>query len=1185
MKPFVHLHVHTEYSLLDGAARIKKLVKTCKEMGMPAIAITDHGNMYGAVKFFEVCKAAGVKPIFGCEFYVCDNIKEKNSKGKNSHLVLLAKNEEGYRNLCILNSISFVDGYYYKPRIDYKILKEYSNGLVCLSACVAGDIPQYILQQNYEEAEKLIKWFKEVFKEDFYLELQNHGLEEQLVVNAKLREYAKRFNIKLVATNDVHYIYKEDALLQDVLMCVQMQKQLDDPNRLKFACDEFYLKSYDEMKKALPQDEAALDITLEIADKCNYQMEFGHYVYPKYVPDNGEDPVDFLKDLLEKGLIYRYGEITPEIRERADKELNLIVSQGFVEYFLTVWDFINYARNNEIEVGPGRGSGAGSIVAYAIGITSIDPIARHLIFERFINAERQTAPDFDVDICDARRQEVISYVEKRYGKERVVKIVTFTNMAAKAAIKDIARVLRMPYAEVDKITKAIPFNYTRPDVVKKAFGFYKPKEGDADYGTVYGIPELVEMYNSSDLVKKVIDLAIKLEDTPRNCSIHASGVVIAPDRVDKFVPLSRNGNDITTQFEFGELDKVGLLKMDFLGLRNLHDIGKTIKYVHENYGVEIDFSTCKYDDPKVFKMIAAGDTTAVFQLEGGGMKKFMRELKPTCIEDVIAGIALFRPGPMDSIPKYVHNKHHPEDLTYEHPLLKPILDVTYGCIVYQEQVMAICQQLAGYTLGQADYVRWMMGKKKAELMRKEVEYFVYGKPAEGNSTAIDGVVKRGLSEELGKKIWAQMEAFGRYAFNKSHSAAYSVVAYQTGFLKRYYQPEYLTAVLNNRITNLTEIKKYINYAKSEKIKVLPPDINKSEVFFSVKKKQIRFGLSALKGVGENVCFQIVKEREKNGRFSDLDDFLKRTVAFGINKRLIESMIFSGAFDCFGKKRSELASVYELALERAVQDRKNRETGQLSFFDVFAKDDSVGTKYPVLPEIGNFEKLKKEKEVIGIYLSGHPLDSFIDKINSFTFNSSMIAEEETEKFENEEGGEESNVELSSNYGIADGTKVNCGGIITNVHKVLKKNNGQQMAILQIEDMVGTFEVMLFNKVYESCKFNVAEDKIVGIDGRFSSRNGQRPIIVAEKIEFFDETEENGGILKEEKSSHSLFLRFDLNDEQQKLRVEEILNSYPGEISVFVQSGKKLFDMKTKVSAKNGCISELTAVLGSENIKIK
>ena len=811
MKEFVHLHLHTEFSLLDGLARIDKLVKIVKERGWKACAMTDHGNMHGTIKFFEACVTNGIKPIIGSEFYITHDMHSRSNKADTGHLILLAKNNEGYQNLLKLSSFAFTEGMYYKPRIDYKLLKQHSEGVICLSACLAGHIPQAILRHDYEEAEKLALWYKDVFKDDFYLEIQNHGIKEQQEVLVKLTEMSQKLGIKLVATNDVHYLNKEDAELQDILMCVQMGKTYDDPDRMKYETQEFYLKTYEEMLEALPGYEEALDITNEIADKCHVSIktkslreayEDGNTNVPEecrlgakenfipaYIPETGESPYEFLSRMAWEGLERNYKVIPDEYRERLQFELDIIKNMGFVEYFLIVWDYINFARNNNIPVGPGRGSGAGSLVAYTTGITQVDPMRYDLYFDRFINPERVSMPDFDVDFCMDRRGEVIEYAKRRYGYDHVSNIVTFGNMQAKNAIKDVARVLRYPYAETDKITKEIPGKPLKKGAVLGAYFGTTGKEEDKQYL----IPELRKMYEEDEMVKKIVDMAIKLEGVPRNMSMHAAGVLISPDTVYTYVPLAKSGEDIVTQFDMNELEHLGLLKMDFLGLRTLTDIHKALQYVYENHNVVIDFSKMEYDDPAVFELISSGNTEAVFQLESAGMKRFMKDLQPTCLEDVIAGISLYRPGPMDFIPQFVQGKKNPESIHYEDPCLEPILNNTYGCIVYQEQVMRIFQVMGGFSLGGADNVRRIMSKKKPHLLPPEEEKFINGfVDPEGIRPSIPGAIKLGHSKEVSKKVFDQMAKFAGYAFNKSHATAYAYVTYQTAYLKVHYEVEFLT---------------------------------------------------------------------------------------------------------------------------------------------------------------------------------------------------------------------------------------------------------------------------------------------------------------------------------------------------------------------------------------------------------
>ena len=1197
MTDFVHLHLHTEYSLLDGIARIDQVTKRAKELGMPAIAITDHGNMYGAVKFYDACRDNDIKAIFGCEFYVANDLYVKNGKSKYAHLVLLAKDEVGYNNICMLNTIAFKDGFYYKPRIDYKTLEKYHEGVVCLSACLAGDIPQAIMSRNFDEAERLVKWFKDLFGDDFYLEVQNHHLPEQIEVNAKLYEYAEKFNVKLVATNDVHYINKEDAEMQDVLMCVQMGKTVDDPDRLKLPGNEFYLRTGDEMAELFPDHPEALANTLEIADKCNYKFTYGHYLFPKYEPITGEEPLVYLRKLIDDGVKRKYGEYTDVIRERIERELGVITKQGFVEYFLIVWDYINAARNMGISVGPGRGSGAGSIVAYLIGITNIDPLKYDLLFERFLHTERVSAPDFDVDFEDCRRQEVIGYVREKYGEGRVAKIITFGTMAAKNAIKDVGRAMKVPYSELDAITKAMPnkvvkdgkeIEIKRPCILMKSFGFWKPKEGAKDYGVDYSVPELVAMYNENPDVKKVVDIAMKLEDAPRQTSTHACGVIIGKDNLEKFIPESRNGEDITTQFTGVEMEHLGHLKMDFLGLRNLSDIRMAIQYVKENYGVEIDFEHSDYADAEVYKLIASGNTKAIFQIESGGFQNFMKELRPTCIEDIVAAVSMYRPGPMNAIPRFVHNKHNPDKVTYAHPILEPILKPTYGCIVYQEQVMRIVQDMAGYTLGQADMVRRMMGKKQVDKMQKEKAVFLYGREEfvdkDGKlNTAIDGAIKRGVPEEVASSVWAEMEDFAKYAFNKSHAAAYSLVTYQTAYLKCYYEAEFLTAVINNRITNSDEIKNYITYAKEEKIEVLPPDINKSDTYFTVKDNKIRFGIAALKNVGVNVVDQIIAERKANGDFKDLNDFVNRLDTSLLNKRCVESLILSGAFDCFGAKRSQMMRVYPQIIEKAVSDRKHIASGQFSLFGDVLKDDKTNIiSMPDIPEYFDQVKLKLEKEVAGIYVSGHPLANFVDEMKTFNFNGGMLQVEETPDDMLEEREEENKYD-----GLTDGMDVVCGGIITEMKKVYSKRDGSEMAIIKVEDLYGSFDAMLFSKTYTMNKDILLVDNIIKIKGKLSIND--RGVIV--RVENIGKIEDKNIITdtakhEEKKIVPKLYLMYDLTDKELSQEIYSLLKSYPGESPVIVKCSvqNKPFQLGIKVNPKGFLINELHAYIEDDYIKV-
>ena len=1080
-KPFVHLHLHTEYSLLDGATRIDTLFDACKEKNMPAVAITDHGNMYGAYHFYCLAKKKGIKPIIGCEFYMADDLTVKSGDVKRefNHLVLIAKNNTGYKNLVKLNSIGFVDGYYYKPRIDFKTLSQHSEGLICLSACIAGQLPRLLRDGMWEEARKLVKQYKELFGEDYYIELQDHGIADEIYVMPKLIKIAEEFGVELVATNDVHYLKESDAEMQDILLCVQTGKFFDDPGRMRFEGTQFYLKDYDEMAEKFSYVPQALENTLKIAEKCNVSIE-KKPLLPPYKPDNGMTPYEFLKDLLEKGLKRRYKEITPEIRQRADYELEVVSKMGFVEYYLIVWDFINYAHEHGIPVGPGRGSGAGSIIAYAIGITQVEPLRYGLIFERFLNPERVSMPDFDIDFCMDRRGEVIDYVIEKYTKPRVAQIVTFGRMKAKNAVKDVCRVLRVPYAEGDKITKLIPLNAT----LKNAFGLDGKNEG---------VPELMEIYKDYSM-KRVIDLAIALEDMPRQTGMHAAGVVICREDLSDNVPLQRSGDDITTQYNMKEVEELGLLKMDFLGLRTLTDIDKTIKIVKETTGEEFDFEDCQYDDPNVFELIASGNTDAVFQLESGGMKRVMKDLKPDCLEDIIAGISLYRPGPMQFIPDYIKGKRDPKSVHYAHPMLEPILGVTNGCMVYQEQVMQICRSLAGYSYGQADEVRRAMGKKKMDVMALHRNYFINGKVNDNGEVEIEGAVRRGVPKETAELLFDQMYAFAQYAFNKSHAAAYAYVSYQTAYCKRYHPVEYLAAVLNNRITNIDDIKKYIAYGKENNIDFLPPDINKSGVSFTVENGKIRFALAAIKNIGSGSMEKIVEERKTRGDFVSLEDFLKRVESQYLNKRLVENLIKSGAFDCFKVSRAQMVSVFEPLMEMVYADKKKKESGQFSMFDLVENAAPAVVALPKsnIKEFPNKLKLSYEKEVLGLYVSGNPLDEYGEKLKAFTFNTGMVAFSE----------DDDDFESSQKQSDWEGKEVSLAGVLEELKKIATRS-GKTMAVGRLEDLHGSIELTFSPWYYEKIiKDKVEQDSVVTVTGKISFRQDKASLLV-DKLEVWSE----------------------------------------------------------------------------------
>ena len=1196
MGDFVHLHVHTEFSLLDGIARINKLVDITKERGYSAVAITDHGNMYGTLQFFEECVKAGIKPIIGCEFYICHDLHKKQGKDDIGHIILLAKNNKGYHNLMKLNEIAFCDGFYYKPRIDYETLAQHSEGVICLSACLAGHIPSLIMQRRFDEADALALKLKGMFAEgDFYLEIQNHNIPEQKIVNQYLAEMSKKFNIKMVATNDVHYLYKEDAEMQDVLMCVQMGKYLDDTDRLKFSTDEFYLKTYEEMMDAMQGFEEAVANTVEIAEKCEvvirtkslgeipfvdakYKLPASKNYIPVYTTSTGEEPYEFLKRISYEGLYKNYKKVTQDLIDRLEMELQIIKEQGFVEYFLIVWDYIHYAESQGIPVGPGRGSGAGSLVAYCSGITKIDPIRYSLFFERFINKERVSMPDFDVDFCMDRRGEVIEYVKRRYGVDHVAGIGTFGCMQAKNAIRDVARVLRTPNPDVMKITKLIPSKLPdgikKPPVLKYYFGTTGKPENDK-----YIIPELRELYDNDENIKRIADMAIKLEGVPRNTSQHACGVLIAPEPVANFVPVAKTDNERVTQYSMIELEHLGLLKMDFLGLRTLTDIKKACDYIYQNYGKKIDFYNMSYDDPKVFEMLAEGKTDAVFQLESAGFKKFMKELKPTCLEDIIAGVSLYRPGPMDSIPKFVRNKQNPDEVVYDDPCLENILDVTYGCIVYQEQVMKIVQVMGGYSLGQADNIRRIMGKKQVDKIDKEREKFIYGWEDPEGKKSIPGAIKLGHDAKVADKIFNEMKEFAKYAFNKSHAAAYAHVTYQTAYLKCYYETEFITAILNDRITNADDLKKYVSFARSEGIEVLPPDINKSLTYFNVENKSIRFGLGGLKHVGTAVTDNIIKEREQNGLFKSFDDFISRAVQVGVNKKAIECLILSGAFDCFGYARSQYMAVYEKLVERAIKDKKSNQLGQISFF---GEDKIVDTTdYPDIKEFNKKTLLKYERDIIGVYMSGHPLQDYVKRFEDFTLTSDMLTSNSQDEIsEDDEFSEEQNTNESN---LQDGQPFVCGGIITEVNKKRSKS-GREMCYVKLEDLKGTLEITFFSNAFAKYRNIIEEDNLVTIKGRINIRDGMAPSAVGEVVILWKDEDES---VTKAKQKQRLCLRFDTKNPDVYSKVKNSIASYPGETPVVIKcsSSNKVFNYQQQVRINNYLLNELRGIIGNENIVVQ
>ncbi len=1182
---FVHLHVHTEYSLLDGAARISKLVKIAKAENAGACAITDHGNMYGAYKFYNACKEAGIKAIIGCEIYIVDNMDVKEPSEHRAHMILLCKNNTGYYNLCKINTAAWTRGFYYKPRIDYEFLQAHHEGLICLSACLAGHIPHYLILDQYDEAKKYAVRLQQMFGEDFYLEVQDHGIALQKKVNQGLIKLSKELGIELVATNDIHYLYHDDAPMQDALMCIATQSKVNERDRMRFETDQFYYKTVEEMSALFPDLPQAITNTGVIADKCDCHPFAKADLIPAFTSPTGEDNVTYFKRLAEAGLKRLYGEITPEIQARYEKEFHVIHSQGFIDYYLIVADFMRFAREHDIPIGPGRGSGAGSILAYALGITKLDPLQYNLLFERFLNMERRSMPDFDLDFCCKRRGEVIDYVVEKYGRDNVCQIVTFGTMAAKAAIKDIARVFDMPYSEVDKITKPIEINQKqKPPYLEYIFGLKdvskvedpeKRAKEQAKYDDLYK-PELAELYRNDPQVKKIVDMAIKVEGFPRNCSVHAAGVIICKEIVGNVCPLAKNGGILTSQYDKGEVEELGFLKMDFLGLITTTDIDGAIKDIKKQLGITVDFYNMPYDDQNVYKMIAVGDTDAVFQLESGGMKKFMRDLKPDCIEDLIAGVSLYRPGPMDMIPNYCRNKHHPEETVYDHPLLKDILKETYGQIVYQEQVMQIFQVLAGYSLGQADIVRRAMGKKKVAEMEKQKKIFING-DAKMN---IKGAVNNGVPPDVAANIFAKMEKFAGYAFNKSHAACYAFLAYQTAYLKYYYYSFFMASMINNRINKWDDMTHYIAEVRAKGKTILPPDINRSEAVFTVEKDlSIRFGLSAIKNVGEGIVAQIITEREANGPYQSFIDFCTRVPAEALNKRCLESLILAGCFDTLGAYRSQLMSIYPAVVKLIANDKKAEDAGQIT---LFATTVNVDVPLPQIPEYDDFTKLRFEKEYVGLYLSGHPLQPYAAEFNKYNFNTGKMPREQND----DEPTDDESTPDADNEQVADGTAVTMGALVTNIKKVYTKAKHDEMAILTVEDLYGTGDVMLFPKSWAAVKNILTTESVAKFSGKISVRDGQSPIIIADTVELLNRPK-NAPLIAEPDTPKKLYLRFNLQDTVVKTDCLNVLSSYTGDIPVMVRDTAtgNAFAWEIKVRECKAIMYELEQILGAENVVLQ
>ena len=1155
MADFVHLHVHSEYSLLDGMSRIKDLPVRAKELGMKAIALTDHGVMYGAVDFYKECKKNDIKPIIGCEVYVAPRSRFEKEAGRDSgynHLILLAKNKEGYQNLSKLVSLSFVEGFYYKPRIDLEILEKYSEGLICLSACLAGSLSQALIQDDMQKAEEIALWHKRVFKDDYYIEIQHNGLRQQIMINQKLIQLARKLDIPLVATNDAHYLKKEDSYFHEVLLCIQTGKRMSDEDRMRFETQEFYIKSPEEMADYFSEFPDAIENTVKIAEKCNYDFEFGVTKLPNYdVPEEYATHLDYFKDLCYKGIKKRYGENpAEEVMSRLEYEISVIDKMGYVDYFLIVWDYINYAKSVGIPVGPGRGSGAGSIAAYAIGITDIDPLKYGLLFERFLNPERVSMPDFDVDFCYERRGEVIEYVERKYGKDHVSQIITFGTMAARMVIRDVGRVLDYPYSETDKLAKMIPMevHITIPKALEQN-------------------REFKELYESNPSVKQLIDIAIKLEGLPRQASTHACGIVITKDPVDTYVPLYVNDGNISTQYTMNLLEELGLLKMDFLGLRTLTVISDTEKLVKQNRGIDVEYDK-DMNDPKVYKLWANGESVGIFQFESQGMTNFMKELKPDCLEDIIAGVSLYRPGPMDQIPRYIKGKQNPGHNEYTHPALEPILNVTYGCMVYQEQVMQIVRELAGYSLGRADLVRRAMGKKKLDVMAKEREYFINGQVDENGNVLVPGCVRNGIDKESANKIFDEMAEFAKYAFNKSHAAAYSVVSYRTAYLKTYYPAEFMAATLNSFLGNLDKVPVYIYECKRLNIEILKPDINKSFTKFTVQDNKIRFGLGSIKNVGVSAIETVIEERTKNGEFKSFTDFCERIQNGTVNKKCIECLIKAGCFDSMNQTRATLLASFEKILDTINTQGRNSLANQVTMFDLVQPEETVKYQYTVLKELDERELLSQEKEMLGIYISGHPLEKLREAISKQTnINSIQI------KDLNEE-----------NLGkFKDGQTVKYAGTITAIKKKYTKRN-TIMAFVTVEDLYGSAEIVVFDSVYSRCDNILIDENVILVEGRLSIKEDEDARIIVQNIKEFSE---NDTPSTANKRKTKMIIDITELTKKQKTRLKGAIKFFSGD-----KVNMKLSIIEKKQEKPCGAIflteetlEQFKEIVGEENVILK
>jgi DNA polymerase-3 subunit alpha len=1146
---FAHLHVHTEYSLLDGSNKIKECISRVKELGMDSVAITDHGVMFGVIDFYRAAKAAGIHPVLGCEVYVAPGSRFDKELGGSEdryyHLVLLAENDTGYHNLMKIVSKGFTEGYYYKPRVDLELLEEYHEGIIALSACLAGEVQRNIVRGMYAEAREAAYRYERIFgKGNFFLELQDHGMAEQQTVNQALLRMSAETGIELVATNDVHYTYEEDAKPHDILLCIQTGKKLADEDRMRYEGGQYYIKSEEEMRSLFPYALQALENTQKIADRCHVEIEFGVTKLPKYDVPEGYTSWEYLNKLCLEGLERHYDPVTRELQDRLHYELSVIQSMGYVDYFLIVWDFIKYAKDHQIMVGPGRGSAAGSIVSYCLDITSIDPIKYQLLFERFLNPERVSMPDIDVDFCFERRQEVIDYVVRKYGKDRVVQIVTFGTMAARGVIRDVGRVMDLPYAFVDTVAKMIP----------KELNITLDKALAANH-------ELKKLYDEDEQVKELLDMSKRLEGLPRHTSMHAAGVVISQKSVDEYVPLSLGSDgSVTTQFTMTTLEELGLLKMDFLGLRTLTVIQNAVELAQQSTGRKIDMNQIDYDDKAVLDSIGSGKTDGVFQLESAGMKSFMKELKPQSLEDIIAGISLYRPGPMDFIPQYIKGKNHPDSITYDCPQLEPILAPTYGCIVYQEQVMQIVRDLAGYTLGRSDLLRRAMSKKKGDVMQKERQSFVYGNEAEG----VPGCVKNGIDEATANKIYDEMIDFAKYAFNKSHAAAYAVVSYQTAYLKYYFPVEFMAALMTSVIDNPPKVSEYIYACRQMGIEVLPPDINEGMGNFSVDKGKIRYGLAAIKSIGRPVIQAIIEERNARGRFKTLKDFVERLSGKEVNKRTIESFIKAGAFDSLGGTRKQFMMIYIRILDQVNQERKYSMAGQMSLFDLVDEDQKK--EFDVqLPDVGEYEKETKlafEKEVAGVYLTGHPLEDYEEKWKKNITRTAL-------DFQIDED--------TGRTKVRDGARETIGGMITDKTIKYTKNN-KTMAFITVEDLAGTVEVVIFPRDYEKNQRFLDEDSKVFVKGRVSEEDDAPSKLICESVIPFEQTRKELWIQYENKEAY-------LRDETHLF---ELLKSSEGEDSVIIycraEKAVKRLPAGRNIHIEPGILSRLTNYYGESYVKV-